>query len=95
MSKVSEIAEKQIVSIMGGSVIVSKLDQLFLLVSKTGITTGKEIPKELDFNSRPSSKEDLFNMVSCMDTTGKSFDDARISLHYKDEINKRIVLEEV
>lgn len=91
--KISKIAEKQIVSIMGGSIIVTKLDELFLLVSKSGIKPEKKIIKELDFDSKPASKEELFNMVSCIDITNIPFHDARTTLNFKDEINRRIVLE--
>lgn len=92
MKKISEIAEKQIVSIMGGSIIVTKLDELFLLVSKSGIKAEKSIPKELDFKGEPSDKDSLFTMISMIDISNTPFHDARQTLDLKDEINKRIVV---
>ena len=90
MKKVSEINEKEVVSILNGDIIFTKVNSLFILVSKTGIQSSNVMFKELDLESQPCEKAKLFSMMEKVSNLEMDFN----TLQVRDLINTTFVADE-
>ena len=87
--KVSQISEKELVSILDGDIIVTKLDGVFVMVGKSsGITKEKSIVKELDLPCEPSTPIKLFDVLSDMNPMKLDY----TALVTRDQLNSTFVL---
>lgn len=87
--KISQIVEKELVSILGGDVIVTKLDGVFVMIGKSsGITKEKTIMKDLDLPCEPSNPGKLFDVLSNINPLKLDYN----ALVTKDQLNSTFVL---
>lgn len=85
--KLSQIEEKEIVSILEGDIIVTKLDNVFIMVSKSEIKSTRNIITDYDMSCDPSDSTSLFNTLSSINPANLDYQ----ALITKEQLNNTFV----